>query len=179
MPDKPTDIRRHLFLTGEKQVGKSTLLRRLIAENSLCCCGFETQALYLGGERKGFTLHGLVDMPPYENDCIVSARIGEKRSVPVLPVFNENGAAILKGSIAAQQPFILMDELGKLELDADDFIAQVFACLDSGKHVIGVLQKCSAPHVQAIMARSDVTVITVTRENRDTLFEQLAQIDWL
>ena len=40
-------IRKHLFLTGDKQVGKSTLLRRLIEAKHLNCTGFETQAFYL------------------------------------------------------------------------------------------------------------------------------------
>ena len=166
-------IRRHLFLTGEKQVGKSTLLRRLIEAKALDCSGFETRAFYLDNKRRGFTLHGRVKMPPYENDCICCARIEEKRSVPVLPVFEENGVRILKESLSSPAPFILMDELGRLEREADAFIAEVFACIDSGKRVLGVLQICSSAHVHAIANRDDVSVVVVTPENRDALLEQL------
>ena len=166
-------IRRHLFLTGDKQVGKSTLLRRLIAEKALDCAGFETRPFYLGDERRGFTLHGRVDMPPYENDCICCARVEAKRSVPVLPVFDENGTRMLQLSRQSSSPYILMDELGKLERQASAFIGEVYACLDSNKRVLGVLQKCGSEHVEAIAKREDVTVITVTPENRDALFEQL------
>ena len=137
-------IRKHLFLTGEKQVGKSTLLRRLIETRALPCAGFETQPFSLNGERRGFTLHGRVDMPPYENDCICCARIGEKRSVPVLSVFDENGVRILQKSLSSPAPYILMDELGRLERQAEAFIHEIYACLDSDKRVIGVLQKCSS-----------------------------------
>lgn len=171
-------IRKHLFLTGDKQVGKSTLLRKLIALKHLECSGFETRAFDLHGERRGFTLHGRVDMPPYENDCICCARIEEKRSVPVLPVFDENGSKILRISRSDSAPFILMDELGRLERQADAFIHEIYACLDSEKRVLGVLQKCGSAHVEAISRRDDVTVITVTPENRDTLLAQLiAQFD--
>ena len=166
-------IRKHLFLTGEKQVGKSTLLRRLIEHQNLRCSGFETQAFYLHGERRGFTLHGRVNMPPYENDCICCARIEEKRSVPVLPVFDENGAEILRISRNTPAPYILMDELGRLERQADAFIREIFTCLDSDKRVLGVLQKCNSAHAGAIAQRDDVTVLTVTSENRDSLLEQL------
>ena len=168
-------IRRHLFLTGDKQVGKSTLLRRLIEAKHLHCSGFETRAFYLDNERRGFTLHGRVDMPPYENDCICCARVAEKRSVPVLPVFEENGAAILQKSQSSPAPFILMDELGRLEKQAGAFIEQIFACLDSDKRVLGVLQKCSSDHVEAISKREDVTVLTVTFENREELLAQLIE----
>lgn len=171
------NARRHLFLTGERQVGKSTLLRRLIETHRLECAGFETRPFFLEDERRGFTLHGRVAMPPYQNDCICCVRVGERRSVPVLPVFEENGVAILRGSLASPAPFLLMDELGRLERQADGFIAQAFACLDSEKRVLGVLQKCDAPHIQAMMAREDVLLITVTPENRDALAAQLSA--WL
>ena len=176
MLSEQTGLRRHLFLTGDKQVGKSTLLRRLIEARHLDCSGFETQAFFLNGERRGFTLHGRVDMPPYRNDCICCARIEEKRAVPVLPVFEENGVLILKRSLASPAPFLLMDELGRLEREASGFIAQVEACLDADKRVLGVLQKCNSAHVARIAQRADVTVLTVTPENRDELFEMLLSI---
>ena len=79
--------KRHLFLTGERQVGKSTLLRALIAQASLACAGFETKPFFVDGERRGFVMHGLVPMPPFENDCVISVRLGERRTAPVLPAF--------------------------------------------------------------------------------------------
>lgn len=38
MTDDMPVLRRHIFLTGEKQVGKSTLLRKLIDGCALDCC---------------------------------------------------------------------------------------------------------------------------------------------
>lgn len=169
-------LRRHIFLTGARQVGKSTILRGLMKRRGLDCAGFETRPFYIGDERRGFTLHGRVDMPPYRNDCICCARIEEKRAVPVLPVFEENGVLILKRSLASPAPFLLMDELGRLEREASGFIAQVEACLDADKRVLGVLQKCNSAHVARIAQREDVTVLTVTPENRDELFEMLLSI---
>ena len=168
-------LRRHIFLTGARQVGKSTILRGLIKRRGLDCAGFETRPFYIGDERRGFTLHGRVDMPPYENDCIVCVRVGERRSVPVLPVFEENGVDILKRSLESESPWLLMDELGRLERDAARFCAQVLACLDSDKRVLGVLQACDAPLVCAVRAREDVSVIEVTPENREEVLDRLCR----
>lgn len=168
-------LRRHIFLTGARQVGKSTILRGLMKRRGLDCAGFETQPFYIGDERRGFTLHGRVDMPPYENDCIVCVRVGERRSVPVLPVFEENGVDILKRSLDSESPWLLMDELGRLEREAARFCAQVLACLDSGKRVLGVLQACDAPLVCAVRAREDVSVIEVTPENREEVLDRLCR----
>ena len=166
---------RHLFLTGGRQVGKSTLLRRVMQAHDWRCSGFETRALIIDGQRRGFTLHGRVPMEPFENDCIVCVRVGERKSVPVLSVFEENGTAILRASMEVPEPFILMDELGRLEREAKAFCAQVLMCLDSGKHVIGVLQQCDAPLIEAIRSREDVCLLTVTEDNRDTLAAQLCE----
>ena len=168
-------LRRHIFLTGARQVGKSTILRGLMKRRGLDCTGFETQPFYIGDERRGFTLHGRVNMPPYENDCIVCVRVGERRSVPVLPVFEENGVDILKRSLESESPWLLMDELGRLEREAAQFCAQVLACLDSGKRVLGVLQACDAPLVCAVRAREDVSVIEVTPENREEVLDRLCR----
>ena len=169
------EIKKHLFLTGEKQVGKSTLLRRLIEAKQLDCAGFETQAFFFNGERRGFTLHGRVDMPPYENDCICCARIGEKKAAPVLETFSQNGVNILKLSLESASPYILMDEIGRLESKSEVFCAQVLETLNGDKHVLGVLQKCDSQLIEEIMQRGDVTVITVTKENREKLLEKLSQ----
>ena len=167
--------KRHLFLTGERQVGKSTLLRALIAQASLACAGFETKPFFVDGERRGFVMHGLVPMPPFENDCVISVRLGERRSAPVLPAFEENGVEILRRSLADNAPFLLMDELGRLERDATAFAAHVRACLNGGKRVLGVLQRCDAPLPREIAAREDVLLLTVTPENRGALLRDLVQ----
>ncbi|MBR5287526.1 MAG: hypothetical protein IKU34_02910 [Clostridia bacterium] len=169
------EIGKHLFLTGDKQVGKSTLLRRLIDARQLDCAGFETQAFYMNGERRGFTLHGRVEMPPYENDCICCVRIGEKKAAPVPEAFSQNGVDILQKSLESANAYILMDEIGRLESRSEAFCAQVLQTLDGEKRVLGVLQKCSSTLVEQISARNDVTVITVTPDNREELLQTLCE----
>lgn len=169
------EIRRHLFLTGAKQVGKSTLLRRLIEARGLDCSGFETRPFFIEGQRRGFLLHGRTELPPFANDCICCVRMQERRSVAVEEVFDQNGVLILEKSLASSSPYLIMDELGKLEGGAAGFCSRVLAALDSDKRVLGVLQQCDAPLVNAIKARKDVTVLTVTPENRDELYQQLLQ----
>lgn len=173
MPEFGLPLRRHLFLTGDKQVGKSTLLHRLIEAKGLDCAGFETRHFEIDGMRRAHILHGLVDLPTYENDCICCVRVNERRSVAVPHVFDVNGAEILRLSIESPAPYILMDELGKLERKSERFVNGIFDALNSSKRVLGVLQRCEADHLAAIIARDDVTVITVTTENRDSLLQML------
>lgn len=167
---------RHLFLTGEKQVGKSTLLRRLLSGFSLLPAGYETRLWQMDGERRGYLFHSFSPIAPYQNDCPCSLRLAQKRSIPVLPVFEEIGAASLHAAMRGEQPVILMDELGKLERDARRFEEAVLSCFDCGKPVLGVLQKGEYPLKQAILSRPDVCCLTVTPENRDDLFVQAQSV---
>ena len=61
-------------LVGPSGCGKTTLLRDLIRREGLSCGGFETRPLTADGVRRGFLLHSLLPMPPFENDCVISVR---------------------------------------------------------------------------------------------------------
>lgn len=160
-------VMRHIFLTGEKQVGKSTLWRRALAARPHT--GFVTRPFTIDGEKKGYTLHSLTPLPPGLNDCPCVLRVGPRRHVAVLPVFEEAGVQALNQALSAPLPLILMDEIGKAERDASGFAEAVRRCLDSDRHVLGVLQLGDAPLQAYIRQREDVLLLTVTPENRDEL----------
>ena len=163
---------RHLFLTGEKRVGKSTLLRRLLQALEIEPAGYETRLWQVEGERRGYLFHSFSPIGLYQNDCPCSLRLAVQRSIPVLPVFEEIGALSLSAARESDAPLILMDELGKLEREAHAFQSAVLACLSGGKPVLGVLQKGEYPLEQAIRARGDVRILTVTEQNRDALYPE-------
>lgn len=156
---------RHIFLTGEKQVGKSTLWRRVLAERTYT--GFVTRPFAIDGEKKGYTLHSLTPLPPGLNDCPCVVRVGARRHTAVLPVFEEAGVQALHQALSSPDPLILMDELGKAEREAVGFAEAVRRCLDSAHHVLGVLQLGDAPLQAHIRQREDVLLLTVTPENRE------------
>ena len=162
---------RHLFLTGDRQVGKSTLLRHALQACGLRPAGFETRPFFLGGRRMGYVLHATGPLPEgYGNDtpiCVFPA----SRPVAIPEVFDGFGAALLR--TVRDEPLILMDELGRLERSAPVFQAAVIDCLDGPGHVVGVLQKTDQPLLRQIAARADTLVLTVTPENRDALLPQL------
>ena len=168
-------MNKHLFLTGEKQVGKSTLLNGLITNLSLPISGYRTLPFDIMGERKGYILHSLQPLPPFENDLPAVLRIGIRRHIPVPLVFETLGVQILSDSLSAVPSYILMDELGKAEGGILTFENAVTRCLNSEKSVLGVLQRGNYPLFHSISARKDVTLIEVTPENREALRASLAK----
>ena len=164
----------HLFFTGDKQVGKSTLLNRLISHWGLRTAGLRTRRFHIDGQLKGHCLESLLpDWPEELNRIPCVIRINEKRCVGVIPAYEQVGAAMLEASRQRGAQLIVLDELGNTERTAEAFIAQIQACLDGPIPVVGVLQQCDFPLKEHILSRPDTRVITVTPENREALIEEL------
>lgn len=157
---------RHLFLTGEKQVGKSTLIRNFLTGESIEAAGFVTLPFEVFGERKGYVMHSLRQMHPFENDSPVVIRTGERSHMAVVPVFETIGVKIIEESLSAPCSLVIMDELGKAEREAKDFRDAVTRCLNGAKPILGVLQKGDYPFYHEIAGRKDVQLLYITAENR-------------
>lgn len=171
--------RKHIFLTGRKQVGKSTLLKQLLpfCEEELGekVTGFATRPYRIEGERKGFYMHSLGSVPGYANDVPVTMKLYEKKGMTgITDSFEKFGAAVLANSLV-NDDVILMDELGRAEKNAEEFKAAVWKCLDEGKFVFGVLQQAEAEFLAAVSAREDVTVYVIDEGNRDRILPELKE----
>lgn len=160
---------KHIFLTGEKQVGKSTILNRVISELALKPTGYQTMPLLIHGQRKGFYLHGLCELSPYENDNPICIRMEEKKSLPLTETFETLGVRILTEALKSDA-WVLMDEIGKFEQEAEGFQNMIIQCLDKKPAVLGVLQKVKSSIVEEVKARSDVVVLEVTKTNREEIY---------
>lgn len=149
---------RHLFLTGPKGVGKSTLTRGLLAEESGSPCGFFTVkhegGIYLlpAAEERVFTP---------ENFLFRCGQGGDPRR------FDQLGCAALADTAGCA--LLVMDELGPHEAEAVRFQEAVFRTLEGAIPVIGVLQQAESEFLDRIARHPQVTVLTVSRENRDDL----------
>lgn len=162
----------HLFLTGDVQVGKSTLIRRFLQDLSIPIGGFRT----ISGPStdNSFPLH-LVSAS--QDDPIISSRncvavrhgYGCPNGCTVYPeVFDSLGCMYLRE--AKKYPLILMDELGFFEKDALLFQDAVFSLLNGSVPILGVVRDRRAPFLDSVRSHPNVTIIRVTLENRDLLY---------
>ena len=148
----------HLFLTGQKGVGKSTLIRGLLAEEAGRLGGFFTVrhegGVYLlpAAKERMFTPESLLFRCGHGGD---PAR------------FDHLGCAALADTAGCR--LLVMDELGPHEEAALRFQAAVFRTLDGSIPILGVLQQAQSEFLDRIARHPQVTVLTVTEENRDTL----------
>lgn len=164
-------MKKHVFLTGDKGVGKSTLIRRLLEQEKRSLGGFFTVRMdkVYGGQ---YSVHliraGGEDTPSEENllfFCGIPDKINKKER------FNTLGCSALKNAAVAE--LIIMDELGPNEGNAIEFCSAVMKVLDGDVPVLGVLQKADSPFLKAVADHPKVQVIEVTKENREELFRKL------
>lgn len=152
----------HLFLTGQKGAGKSTLIRGLLAEETGRLGGFFTVrhegGIYLlpAAKERTFTPESLLFRCGHGGD---PAR------------FDDLGCAALADTAGCR--LLVMDELGPHEEAALRFQAAVFRTLDGSTPILGVLQQAQSQFLDRIARHPRVTVLTVTEENRNTLAAEL------
>ena len=157
---------KHLFLTGRKGVGKSTLIRGLLAAESGPLGGFFT-VKYQGGVYL-LPAAGEGAFTP-ENLLFYCGHGGDPRR------FDDLGCAALADTAGCG--LLVMDELGPHEAEAVRFQAAVFRALEGDIPILGVLQQAQSQFLERIARHPRVTVLTVTEENRNTLAAELRR--WL
>lgn len=156
----------HLFFTGRKGVGKSTLVRAAIEGKRVG--GFFTKRVEGLLERPSVHLlrAGAADVPSAENllFCCGGADMQQ---------FDKLGCGALADT--AGYEMLVMDELGPHEEQAAAFRQAVLRALDGDVPIIGVLQQAESAFLRQVAAHPNVRVITVTEENRDALHHWLIQ----
>lgn len=148
----------HLFLTGEKGVGKSTLINYLLAGRTPC--GFRTCRVEGVLSRPSVHLLTVPDTTPTaDNLLFYCGAFSPER-------FDTLGVAALENRGG---DVLLMDELGPAESGAEKFTAAVLAALDGELPILGVLQQADTLFLRAAACHPRVRLVTVTPQNRDVL----------
>lgn len=155
-----------LFLTGARQVGKSTALRKALAASEKRFGGVMTRFDVRHGERKLYLLpYSLSEaLPESIPDCAVCARMGAEGRRADPAVFDTLGVELLRKAMA-DADVIVIDELGFLEESAEGFRNAVSAALRGSKPVLGVVREGLGAWSEAPLGE----VIEVTAGNRDAV----------
>lgn len=163
----------NLFLTGDINVGKSTIINNFLSYvDSSQIGGFKTLPYYEKEQLLGYRIHdiskGFSDEGKFVGINILEN--GMKKCVGVTEAFENYGVNILRQARESLCKIVLMDELGFFEKDSLLFQSCVHDLLDSEKVVIGVIKKRELPFLNSIIEREDVEVIEITIENREEMY---------
>jgi nucleoside-triphosphatase len=159
------------LLTGRPGVGKTTCLRRTFGRLDRlgrAAGGFFTEELRERGMRVGFAL---VTLDGQRATFAHVRRAGPPRVGKYgvdLDALDRVGVPAVRAAIEAGG-LVVIDEIGKMELASAAFRQAVEAALASGVPVLGTILFAPHPWADRIKAHPRVTLIEVTRANRDRL----------
>ncbi|MGV4985866.1 NTPase [Streptomyces sp. NRAIS4] len=167
-----------ILLEGRPGTGKTTLVRRLATLlRTRRVIGFTTEEIRHGGTRSGFALETLegghravlahVDFPgpPRVGRYGVDLGVMEQLALPPLRSAAADPAA---GDL------VLIDELGRMELACTAFQDTVRSLFESDIDIVATVHAHRDPFTDDLKQRPGITLLQVTRTNRDTLPEELA-----
>jgi len=165
-------MQKNIFLTGERQVGKTTAIQRVLDKlQPVTIGGFRTSKIENAETGKSDVIFYPAN-DTKENGHVVAQWKGGVRDI-FPDIFDTYGPDWL--SSAAD--LILMDELGFLESESLTFQDAVMKTLTNSTPVLGVIRNGkSTPFLDSLRQRKDIRIITVTETNRDTIPEKIVEI---
>ena len=149
----------NVILTGQRQIGKSTALNRFLADYSGTVAGFRTIFDTRSDPDNRRLL--LCPLPDGESETAVTWTDG--KPLADLAVFDRCVPPLL----AQEAELFVLDELGKFETGAAEMQRAVETLFNSPADVLAVVRFDAPGWMGALKQRQDVTVLTVTQDNRD------------
>ena len=165
----------NIFLTGRPGCGKTTVIKKTITLlGKVKLKGFYTTEMRSGGTRVGFqitTLNGKQGILAHEN-------LQSNKKVGKYGVCLKDIDAVIVPSIRPdrQTSLIIMDEIGKMECYSEEFKKAAVQAVESDAVVLGTIAIKGSPFIESFRRRPDIKIFEVTRDNRDRLPRELAEI---
>ncbi len=164
------------LLTGEPRVGKTTALKKIIAALGFeRCGGFYTTEVCALGQRCGFRLITLDGQAGTLADVTLSGPLKVGKYGVCLQPLEDIGLTAVSQALVSKS-FVIIDEIGPMQLCSSLFKLAVMDVLTSSVPLIGTIFAGSDPWSDALKQRSDIELYTVTHENRDEVPRMLSNI---
>ncbi|MDQ1313403.1 MAG: nucleoside-triphosphatase [Euryarchaeota archaeon] len=161
-----------IAVTGSPGIGKSTLVAKVTSGTKLRVGGVLARDRCYKDRRTGFELldlsTGMVGI--LADEAGDGPQLGKYRVH--LDDLDRIGAQAVENALGCD--LIVVDEVGPMELSSHRFVLAVEKAIASPKPMLVVLHQWSN-HRLAKKIRGSFCVLTVTRENRDSLVDEIVQ----
>jgi nucleoside-triphosphatase len=162
-----------LLIEARPGAGKTTALSRLaeqLRDEGVAPTGFLTREMRDGGRRVGFEIETFDG----ERGVLAHVEIAGPPRVGRYGVDLEEFERLALPSLEAPGDVVLIDELGKMELASEPFREAVLGLFEGDAPIVATVHTFRHPFTDALKARPEVSLVKLTRSNRDGLPEELA-----
>lgn len=160
---------------ADKEVGKTTLVNKILNQRKTNICGFFTKRyIDLANDEGQYPIYMCeVNSDPILDDKHLVGMCGNGRHYTNDDVFNELGVKLITTNNI--NDLIIMDEIGFLEMNAEEFKKKVIEVLSSKNPVLLMLkQRLDIEFLTNIKENENVEFIRMNKDNRDEIYEYLA-----
>ncbi len=166
----------NLLLTGRPGVGKTTVCQKVVDQYTGPARGFVTDEIREDGTRNGFLLRTLDGEERTLSHVDFDGPEVSKYGVDLEAMEDLACRALQKGLEDDPNTLLVVDEIGKMELLSHSFRSLVPQILDAPHPVLATVPSGGPDLVENIKSRDDVTLLTVTTDNRDHLPGEIREI---
>ena len=163
---------KNILIRGKKNSGKTHLVHRIVTdfENSVRIAGFFTKKHE----------SGIVTIQQWDNFSVfdngpVSVVIDLHEGCIKKQAFEKTGAEALERAMK-NASFIIMDELGRFELECTRFIETVHRSIDGPAPVLAAIKDEENPFLTPLSGRKDTLLFVIDERNRKDVYEEVRSI---
>lgn len=146
---------KNILITGQRQIGKTTLIRKVVESHDLNIAGYQTLPYYVQDTFYGYEMMDLIT----KEKRIISKKQIDGKFQPLEKTFRDFGVLCLQRAMETPCDAIILDEIGRFERNVDVFIQSIHKVLDSNHFVIGVLKKEPIDFIEKIKLREDILLL--------------------
>lgn len=166
---------RTILLTGRPGVGKTTIIKQIADRLGDLAGGFYTTEIREGGRRQGFSIVTLDGKQGILSHVDVKDAPRVSRYGVNLGDLEEIGVAALRSAVAEAR-WVVVDEIGKMELLSEPFRAAILEAIESDSVVVGTVMSSRNQWVDRVKNLPQVTVLEVTTANRDQMAQRVLDL---
>ncbi|WP_317855269.1 nucleoside-triphosphatase [Chakrabartyella piscis] len=160
--------KKHIFLYGERQIGKSTIVQKVLTKLDVEMGGFYTK---FDVSSDGNKILQLQSVNEEDSICGEVAKWCKTTWRVDANAFDVLGVQALTKNPSPQ--LYVMDECGRLEKDAKQLQECILGILDGETPVLGVLHYKNSKWKEVLRKREDILFLEATKENRNVLVERV------
>lgn len=157
----------NIIITGVKQRGKTTAMRKILESLDGSISGFITEF----SDRTSAGRKLILKSIDGANSCC-AAQWSEGQPSIFMSAFDDFAPTLIKSS----SDYIIIDELGKFEIDSKNLERAVTEAFDSEADVIAVMRYDAEGWIQKLKFREDVSVLTLDALNRNYIPEKVLSL---